>query len=112
MAGRAFIVLLSIGLIGLAVPAASYAHGGHTDANGCHKTARQESAIVTGLRSPRPQHRERQAAMSNMRIAKQPGQLVRRLSDAVSLDMVGILIGMVMGWLVSDFCKKKMVRLE
>ena len=70
---------------------------------GATRTARQESAIVTGLRSQRPQHRERQAVMSTMRIAQQPGPLVPHLSDVVRLDMVGTLIGMVTGWLVSDF---------
>ena len=70
---------------------------------GAIRTARQESAIVTGLRSPPRQPSAQRLVMSTMRIARQPGPLVRRLSDAVSLDMVGILIEMVMEWLVSDF---------
>ena len=52
MAGRFFILLLSIGLMSLAVPEPSYAHGGRTDANGCHKNSKTGKRHCHGSKKP------------------------------------------------------------
>jgi len=58
MAGRAFILFLPIIFLGMAIPEPSYAHGGRTDANGCHKkTVRQENDTVTDRSKRHPRRK-------------------------------------------------------